>query len=227
MATRAVDQTALRARWRALWGAQQRALWPAAGAGDDGERIYADLVARYAEPHRAYHTLEHVHACLLHLDGGRRHVARPVEVELALWFHDAIYDLRRSDNEERSAQLAEEALLAAGIEGETAARVGELIRLTTHEREGLTGDGAILCDADLAILGAEPAEFDAYDAAIRREYAWVPAVVYWQERARVLARFLERRYLYHTPYFRERFEARARENLERRARALALMDELH
>lgn len=153
--------------------------------------------------------------CLAHVADVQPAPEHPAEVTLAVWFHDAIYDPRRTDNEARSAQLAEETLLAAGVDADAAARVAGLVRLTAHDREGLTGDGAILCDADLTILGAEPARFDAYDAAIRREYEWVPAAVYRRERARVLARFLERRSLYHTSHFRERFEARARENLRR------------
>lgn len=206
---------------RVAWAAA----WSAAGATDDGEAVLADLLARYAEPHRAYHTLDHVRDCLAHVAAARHLLARPAEAELAVWFHDAIYDPRRGDNEERSARLAEGVLSAAGIEGETARRIGDLIRLTAHARDDLDGDAAVVCDADLAILGAEPARFDAYDAAIRREYDWVPEDVYRRERGRVLAGFLVRPRLYHTAHFRERFEARARENLRRSARSQASMNE--
>ena len=179
----------------------------------DGEPIFLDLVARYAEPHRAYHTLEHISECLTHLDMVRHSLARPLEVELALWFHDAIYDPRRGDNEEQSALLAKRQLRAAGVDDHVAARVADLIRLTNHAQDGLTGDAAVLGDIDLAILGAEPGRFARYDAAIRQEYDWVPDPVYRVERGRVLAGFLARPRIYHIPFFFAQLEKPARANL--------------
>ena len=176
----------------------------------ESDPIFVDLLERYSESFRAYHNLEHIQECLDHLDAARHLAARPVEVELAIWFHDAIYDPRRSDNEERSALLAEEAL---GIAPQTARRVGDLIRLTTHARMPPVGDGALLCDIDLAILGAPPERFARYNNAIRREYEWVPEDVYRQERARVLARFLERQRIYYSQFFFERLERQARTNI--------------
>lgn len=195
---------ALPNRWRALWP----------GDVAQGDAIYRDLVARYGEPQRAYHTLDHVADCLRRLDEIRPLLARPDEAELALWFHDAVYDSRRADNEEQSAQLAAEALRAAGAGEDPVGRVADLIRLTAHRATDLTGDATLVCDIDLAILGAEPATFHAYDAAIRREYAWVPEAIFRQERARVLAGFLARRRIYHTPYFVNALEQQARANLE-------------
>ena len=188
-------------RWRAVWRDVSAA---------DGDSIFLDLTARYAEPHRAYHTLEHVGECLANLDLSRHLAARQAEVELAVWFHDAIYDTQRNDNEGRSALLAEEALWCAP---ELARRVGDLIRLTTHVSQELAGDGALLCDIDLAILGAPPERFARYNDAIRREYEWVPEDVYRRERARVLARFLERQRIYYSQFFFERLERQARTNI--------------
>lgn len=191
-------------RWQALWPAQSDA-----AAGD----VFRDLVARYAEPHRAYHSLDHVADCLRWLDEARPLLARPVEAELALWFHDSVYDPRRADNEERSAQLAVNALPALGLAEDAVRRVADLIRLTDHRAAGLDGDGALVCDVDLAILGAEPAAFAAYDAAIRREYAWVPEEVFRRARGQVLAGFVARGRIYRTQFFQERLEEAARENL--------------
>lgn len=195
---------ALRDRWRALW--------PGAAIGA-ADAVYRDLVARYAEPHRAYHTLDHVAGCLRLLDEVRPLPARPDEVELALWFHDAIYDPRRADNEEQSAQLAAGALSALGVAEVAAGRVADLIRLTDHRAVDLTSDGALVTDVDLAILGAEPAAFDAYDAAIRREYTWVPEQVFYRERAHILEGFLARKRIYQIPALYDRFEQRARDNV--------------
>lgn len=173
---------ALHGRWRALWS----------GDAVDGDAIYRDLVARYAEPHRAYHTLDHVADCLHWLDEVRPLLARPDEAEWAIWFHDAVYDPQRADNEERSAALAAEALTALAVDAAVGARVADLIRLTSHTTDALTADGAVVCDIDLAILGAPPQRFEQYDAAIRQEYAWVPEAIFRRERKRVLAGFLGR-----------------------------------
>lgn len=192
-----------------------RAVWPAVAA-TDGEAIFNDLQARYSEPHRAYHNLEHIRECLDQFDTARHLAARPVEIELAIWFHDAIYDSWRDDNEERSALLAAETLEAAGVDPATVERVAQLIRLTTHSAEQLNDDAALLCDIDLAILGAPPERFARYDADIRHEYQWVPEEVYRRERARVLARFLGRERIYITPFFFDRLERQARTNLSER-----------
>lgn len=194
----------LRDRWQALWSGM---------VADAGDAIYLDLVARYNEPHRAYHTLDHVADCLHWLDEVRPLLARPDEAALALWFHDAVYDPRRADNEAQSAALAAGALRAAGVGADVVERVVGLIRLTSHTAAELTGDGAFVCDIDLAILGSPPERFEQYDAAIRREYAWVPEEVYRRERGRVLARFLARPRIYHTPYFVDALEQQARANL--------------
>ena len=204
---------ALRDRW---W-----ALWPGGPSGAI-DATYRDLANRYSEPHRAYHTLDHVADCLRRLDEVRPLLARPAEAELALWFHDAVYDPRRADNEEQSAALASEALRALGGTAEAAERVAELIRLTAHRATELSGDEALVCDIDLAILGAEPAAFAAYDAAIRREYAWVPEDVFRRERARVLAGFLARPRIYYTATFVAALEQRARVNLDGAIRHLRM-----
>jgi predicted metal-dependent HD superfamily phosphohydrolase len=200
------DYDALLRRWRALWPD---------GAGAAVDAAYHDLIARYAEPHRAYHTLDHVAACLRWLDEARPLPARPAETEWAIWFHDAVYDPRRADNEVRSAELAERALRACGVAEEAAQRVANLVRATSHSGEGLTGDASVLGDIDLAILGAPPLAFDAYDAAIRQEYGWVPEEIFRRERAKVLASFLARPRVYLTEHFHNRLESPARDNLAR------------
>ncbi len=198
------DSDAMGDRWQALW--------PSGTLGAIGA-IYRDLVARYSEPQRAYHTLDHIAECLRWLDEVSPLLARPREAELALWFHDVVYDPRRADNEERSAALAAEVLRAAGVGEDVVERVAGLIRLTSHTAAELTGDDALVCDIDLAILGATPERFAQYDAAIRREYAWVPEEIFRRERARVLAGFLARLSIYHTSTFADALEQQARANL--------------
>jgi predicted metal-dependent HD superfamily phosphohydrolase len=196
------------------------ALWRRLGARRSPDSVYADLAARYLEAHRAYHTAEHLDHVLRELDRIREVPAAPDLVEAALWFHDAVYEPRRHDNEERSATLAEACLVGAGVGAGPARRVADLVRLTRRHDPPLgDADGECLCDCDLAILGQPPEAFAAYDAAIRREYAWVPEDVYRAGRRRVLEGFRARPQIFRTAPMRHAYEAAARANL---ARHLAL-----
>jgi predicted metal-dependent HD superfamily phosphohydrolase len=187
------------------------------GARGDASQAAADLLRRWAEPDRAYHNLDHLRHCLARLDDvtvvGAG--ADPDLVEAALWFHDAVYDARSADNEARSAELAREALAMLGVPDETARRVAALVLLTRHREPPTEPEGRLLCDIDLSILGESADDFERYDQAIRREYAWVPDPIYRRERAAVLRGLLERQPLYATPHLRERYEQPARANLQR------------
>lgn len=171
------------------------------------------LLVRYAEPHRRYHTLQHLGECLDAFEHERAHAQRPGEVALALWFHDAIYDLQAHDNEAQSADWARDALRAAGIDADAAQRVHDLIMATKHDAQPTDADARLLVDIDLAILGAPPARFAEYEQQIRAEYARVPPDVFEPRRRLILARFLARDPLYQTPGMQARCEAQARVNL--------------
>lgn len=194
------------ARWRETW----RGL----GARTD-PKLYRDLVARYREPHRRYHTLEHLAYCFDRFDEARALAARPGEVALALWFHDAEYDPRRADNEARSAAWARTVAGAAGLPTDVGARVGASILATRHRDLPVDPDARLVVDIDLAILGAEPERFDAYERRIREEYAWMPEVEFRAGRGALLQRLLARTGIYSTPHFLECFERRARLNIAR------------
>lgn len=193
------------ARWRETWGLA--GAQPPAGVLDR-------LVVRYAEPHRAYHTLAHVLDCLDHAASVRAQLEHPHCVELAIWFHDAIYEPRAGDNEERSAAFAVE-VLTGFTTPEVLRHVEELILATRHPSRPSEADARYVVDIDLAILGAAPAAFDAYEAAIRREYRWVPAPLYRRKRKQVLQSFLELDRIYLTEHFGRRLEEQARANLQR------------
>jgi predicted metal-dependent HD superfamily phosphohydrolase len=193
--------------------------WPrlleAVGAGGDSPGIFADLDRRYREPGRFYHTWEHVADCLAELDTATSLCDAPAAVELALWFHDAVYDPRATDNEARSAVLLRETAGRLGVGADLADRAAGLIMATAHfaDVSPPDRDGAAIRDIDLAILGAPPARFGAYEAAVRREYGFLPDPEWRAGRSRVLRMFLELPRIYLTDAFHDRLEQHARTNL--------------
>ncbi|WP_405881495.1 hypothetical protein OG762_24750 [Streptomyces sp. NBC_01136] len=204
------DLDLLRTRWtRALEGARP--------LGGPEPAPYADnLLARWQEPRRRYHTLAHLTAVLDHIDVLEKYADDPDLVRLAAWFHDAVYLPDRSENEERSARLAERALPEAGVPEEGTAEVGRLVRLTvTHAPADGDRNGQVLCDADLAILASPPDTYAAYAAAVREEYAFVPDAAFREGRAAVLRQLLDLPVLFRTPYGTREWEERARENIRR------------
>ncbi|MET7483469.1 hypothetical protein [Streptomyces sp. NPDC005538] len=212
------DLDALRARWtRALEGAR------APGGGPDPVPYAENLLVRWQEPQRHYHTLTHLTAVLDHVDVLEKHAADPDVVRLAAWFHDAVYHPDRSENEERSARLAERALAEAGVPEAKTAEVARLVRLTvTHAPADDDRDGQVLCDADLAILAAPPSAYAAYTAAVREEYAFVPNEAFREGRSAILRQLLDLPRLFTTPYGAAEWEATARYNLRGELEMLSL-----
>ncbi|WP_228390081.1 HD domain-containing protein [Streptomyces smaragdinus] len=201
----------LRTRWLAT---VRRAHAVAADPGP-----YADeLLERWAEPHRRYHTTAHLLAVLDRIDeieSAAPHAADPQAVRLAAWFHDAYYRPDRDTNEERSARLAEMALTQLDLPDGLVAEVARLVRLTiTHDPAEGDRDGEVLCDADLAVLAGTPGEYAAYAAAVREEYAFVPDDLFRTGRSGVLRQLLALPRLFRTPHGAAAWEARARHNLQ-------------
>jgi predicted metal-dependent HD superfamily phosphohydrolase len=182
------------------------------------EAVRAELRRAYEAPERHYHDLRHIETLLGLAQEHADAIADRDAVEAAIWFHDAIYDTRRNDNEERSAELAIAHLTGTASE-DRIAHIAAMIRATGGHRlpdfagAGAARDCALFLDFDLAILGSAPAEFAAYEQAVRREYGWVPDALWIAGRRQVLAGFLERPAIYTTPEFRPSHEAPARRNI--------------
>jgi predicted metal-dependent HD superfamily phosphohydrolase len=171
-----------------------------------------ELGTAYTAPSRHYHNLAHIEDCLGAL--ARVENLSSLEREIlsaAIWWHDVVYDATRADNEELSAQLAEQ-----HVRLDIRQEVGRLIRLTkTHDVQPDDRLGAILISIDLSILGAEPARYDAYAAAIRQEFIHVPEADYRAGRAKVLSQFASRPVIFPDAAFAARYARQARENLAR------------
>jgi predicted metal-dependent HD superfamily phosphohydrolase len=238
----AAKAAALLARWDALLPGPR-------GAREVGE----DLVARWHEPHRVYHGPGHlVHALdsLAVLEGRPPGVPSPGEAppsgsslraQLALWFHDAVHEGAAGEDEEASARLAVARLsplttgptttpapgapLGASLTPDDVAEVARLVRLTaTHDPAPDDGPGALVCDADLAILGSAPDRYARYVRQVRAEYAHVPDELFRVGRAAVLERLLAPPSLFRTPLGRARWQPRAEENLRAELARLATPD---
>jgi predicted metal-dependent HD superfamily phosphohydrolase len=187
--------------------------WLAAGAIGDPSPWYKTLAAAYGEPHRHYHNRQHIAECLREFDEIRDLCENAPALEFGIWFHDAIYDPKASDNEERSADLAARCLAQGQLDPLFSDRVQQLILVTkTHDPEPGT-DLTLMVDIDLAILGSSWDRFAEYEQAIRQEYAWVPEVVLGAKRAAILDRFLSRDRIYSTEWFWRKYEQQARVNL--------------
>ncbi len=192
------------------------------GMEDTAFHIFHELETLYAEPHRKYHNLEHIQLCLELLDSHPHTDVDAASLEMAIWFHDAIYAPLRHDNEEVSAAMAIRCLAELGAnacaESGRSVRfqqsVHRLIMCTTHDKRPSAPDEALMIDIDLAILGSDQTAFAAYESAIRYEYRVVPAPFYRRKRKAILRAFLARDFIYNTPPFVESREELARLNLE-------------
>ena len=191
-------------RWSQLWRTATNSAPPV--------EYYARLVAMYSEPHRHYHNLQHIADCLGEFDRAKQLATDTTAVELAIWLHDAVYDPRSADNEERSAGLAGDWLRKCGAAG-LAGSVAQLILATKSHDARLHADAPLLVDVDLSILGRPPERFWEYEQQIRKEYDWVAAEVFATKRAEILQKFLARPRIYHTEMFFQKLEVQARINL--------------
>ncbi|MFF0544423.1 HD domain-containing protein [Nocardia thailandica] len=183
-------------------------------AGPGTEATGTALLARYAEPHRHYHTQTHLAVMLGAIDELAADADDPDAVRYAAFFHDAIYAVDRPDNERRSAELARATLRSLGAAAELVDEVERLVLLTvTHDPAPGDRNGAVLCDADLVVLGGSHEDYLAYTVAVRAEYAHVPDDLFGRGRAAVLRGIAGQPSIFRTARARERYEEAARANL--------------
>lgn len=163
----------------------------------------------YNDETRAYHNLDHIEDCLKKLDAWEGEVEDRTSVEIALWFHDIIYDTKRTDNEAASAGLAKHYL----DDHPLAEKVFEFILATRHHALHMTDAESILCDIDLSTLGASETVYTKYKQAIRSEFSWVPEDMFCNSRINVLNSFINREFIFYTDSYRNKYEQQARKNI--------------
>ena len=194
--------------------ASWREAWHAIGL-EEPVGLLESLIARYEEPHRAYHNLRHIEECFEALLPASHLAGRLAETHLALWFHDAVYDPHAGDNERASADLARQNIMTAGGDDSLSGRIETLILATRHGEPADDPDARLVSDVDLAILAAPAGRFDEYQEQIRQEYSFMPHEDFQRRRREILEGFLARPAIYQTEWFAFRFEKAARANLAR------------
>lgn len=180
----------------------------------EGERLFMEIERRYSESHRVYHTLRHISSCLDDFDQCVENIKMPDQLELAIWLHDIIYEPRSFENEQRSSDWAITILPKIGITYPVIGKVAELILATRHNIVPTDIDAMFMVDIDLAILGSRPEIYTQYEHKIRKEYQWIPELIYLQAREQLLESLLDRKYVYTTSFFRDLYENQVRANLQ-------------
>lgn len=186
-----------------------------------------DIKSMYDEPHRYYHTIDHIRHCISDLNKIKSRINDFSALYLALLFHDVIYDPTKSNNELRSADFARKYIMDQSRNNSLfkipneylAEKVSQLIICTNNhipsDKDNFKNDSEYMLDIDLSILGASEKTFDFYEENIRKEYSFVPEDIYKRERAKILSSFFERDSIYYTEYYSNNFGCMAADNLER------------
>lgn len=179
------------------------------------DTTYKKLVRKWNGFGRHYHTLQHLRSCLNELHDLDTDSAVSANLSIALWFHDAIYNTFRFDNEQRSAEWAKRFLTEHGATEHVANHIFSLIMATRHASTPESSEAALLVDIDLSILGSAESEYELFEANVRKEYWWVPKRRFAAARSKILSAFLQNNSIYYTAHFRSQYEDTARINLQR------------
>ncbi len=189
------------------------------GLGEKSQEVGRELIKCYEQPHRCYHNLQHLDECL---EQARAHSDLALDlpaVEVAIFFHDAVYVIGDADNEQRSADMARKTLMDLGLRTATVAQIAKMVLATTHKFEPPLGDARLVCDCDLAILASPRPRYDEYARQIEAE-AGLPPVEFRPRRAQFLRVMLEKPTIFWTPQCRAELEGQARANMQNEVQVL-------
>jgi predicted metal-dependent HD superfamily phosphohydrolase len=179
------------------------------------EKLWKELVMHYSDGKRHYHTLNHLHCLLIQILTYKDAITDLDAILFALYYHDAVYDVLRKDNEEKSAELAEERMRSLSVPREKIELSKQHIVATKAHTLTTNPDTNLFTDADLSILGANWDTYYTYSQQIRQEYSIYPDLLYKPGRKEVLRHFLEMARIFKTDYFFNAYENQARENIEK------------
>ena len=191
-------------------------LWKRIDAASDYNQCFVFLKQKYSEKHRFYHNLGHINKCLRELNEYVLNNSILLnEIEFAVWYHDILYDPKKQDNEEESVKIAQDVCRESNLSATFGKTVEKLILSTKHLKEPEELYEKIIVDVDLAILGSDTIQYDEYESNIRNEYSFVNNLDFAIGRKNILKRFIEKKHIFNTEYFQNKYEIIARNNLER------------
>jgi len=188
---------------------------------EENQSEFLDLKKKYSETHRAYHNLDHLTDCLFQLDQFPDPITDKQIIEMAIWYHDIIYNPYQKDNELKSAEAASQFLSDQNTDSLLIQKVYDLIMSTLHVDAPKNDSEALIMDIDITILGSTEVIYLEYCTKIRKEYKWVPGILYRKKRKEILQRFLLRERLYYTVHFHLQFEQQARINIAEEIKRLS------
>lgn len=207
-----------KARFMALW---KRCLLD--GTATDAEQVFATVAGRYSEPHRRYHTPEHIKHCLRQFDLAAGHMDDPDTVEMSIWFHDVIYDVPTIDNELRSAELFRD-LTRERIAPAFFQSVYDMIMITSHKEPPTRTDDKYMVDVDLSSFGLPWDEFKRDSENVRGEFSARSDREFYSAHVRFMQSLIDRPQFFATEFFRDKYEASARGNVGRLIKELRSAD---
>jgi len=205
-------------RFSNIWAELHNGATPRIGASF----IKDNLDSYYEGGSRVYHGVFHIDQGLEEFDQVRHLSEHPEELTIAWYLHDAMYDTRKKDNEEQSAELARLMMSKSRVPEDKIQRVLRIIQITDHKTPPKNIDEKLAVDIDLSIFGQSKEKYDWYSEGIRKEYFWVPKEQFKQGRKLVLQTFLDRNRIYYTDYFKNKYESQARINLESEIKSLSV-----
>ncbi|WP_124981472.1 HD domain-containing protein [Nonlabens xiamenensis] len=177
-----------------------------------------ELNKKYSSKSRHYHNLDHLDHMFSELEKVKSEINRLDAIEFSIFYHDLIYNPRKSDSEYQSALVFKKRLSNTSFT--PIDYCVEQIVATKEHKLSDDSDTNLLLDMDLSILGSEPDRYQGYAKKIRKEYAIYPGWMYRKGRKKVLQHFLSLDSIFKTEFFRNEYEEKARENLENELREL-------
>jgi len=179
------------------------------------ESLWNEIETNYSEPKRFYHNLNHLDSIYLELKPIKTEIKDWNSVLFSMFYHDVVYDVKKKNNEERSAEYLEKVLAHIKVPSDQIINCSKIIKATKTHDLSSDNDTNLFLDADISIFGKNWEGYLTYSENIRNEYSLYPSFIYNRERRKVLKKFLDAKQIYHTSYFSAKYSRKAKENIKR------------